>query len=176
MDMLETFNYSENGIDFTVNVICYNEFGLFADLWEMTDDHKGGVTVKNPNDRRNCYKYGIPLQYSLKERIADLIAKGDDNPSANAYQAAQEALERDLDASDYGFRVTATANGITLLDDHPCGCSFDYSYLDDQQLIDAAKEVYKENGIDGEALEEAKKAGAEILANVSGLENILKSA
>lgn len=176
MDTIETFNYSSNGIDFTVNVVNFNEFTGFADQWEMTDDHKGGVTVKNPQACRNSYKYATPLQYSLKERIAHLISQGDENPSANAYKAAQDALERDLNASDYGFVVTATANGITLLDGETMGCSFDYSYDDNETLIDAAKDVYKENGIDGEALEAAKKAGADLLSNIDGLKNILKVA
>ncbi|HDR2377230.1 TPA: hypothetical protein QCH88_004485, partial [Enterobacter asburiae] len=109
MDTIETFNYSENGIDFSVDVVCFNTNDTFGDEWELTDDHQGGITVKNPNADRNSYKYAIPLQYSLKERIADLIARGDDNPSRHAYEAAQDALERDLNASDYGFSVTATA-------------------------------------------------------------------
>lgn len=176
MDTIETFNYSENGIDFSVDVVCFNTNDTFGDEWELTDDHQGGVTVKNPNVDRNSYKYAIPLQYSLKERIADLIARGDDNPSRHAYEAAQDALERDLNASDYGFSVTATANGITLLDNEIIGCSFTYSYQDESDLLTEAKEVYNGNGINGEALDAAKKAGAEIIANFDGLKNILEKA
>lgn len=174
MDTIETFNYSESGIDFSVDVICYQESALFSDNWELTDDHQGGVTVKIPNAQRNSYKYAIPLQYSLKERIAYLIEQGDANPSATAYRHAQEALERDIEASDYGFRVTATANGVTLLDDECLGCSFDYSSHDDQDLLEVAQEVYRENGVSGEAIEAAKKAAADLLSNIDGLKNILK--
>lgn len=176
MDIIETFNYSSNGIDFKVDIVNYNEFSGFDDQWEMTDDHQGGVTVKNPHACRNSYKYAIPLQYSLEERIAHLVSQGDDNPSANAYKQATEALGRDLTASDYGFLVTATANGITLLDGESIGCSFDYSYADDETLIDAAKDVYTGNGIDAEALDAAKKSGTDLLSNIDALKNILKSA
>lgn len=171
MDVIETFKFSKNGIDFSVNVVCFNEFSLFNDLYTMTDDHQGGVTIKNPNHHRGGYKYAIP-EFTLAERIKTLTEQGDPNPSANAYSNAVKSLERDLDASDYGFQVTAEINGVTLLDGETLGCSFDYSYHDEGSLIDAARDCFTENGIDGEAVAAAKSAAGAIVEQMETLKKI----
>lgn len=172
MDVIETFKFSKNGIDFSVNVVCHNEFLAFDDEWKMTNDHQGGVTVKNPEHDRGSYKYAIPLQYTLAERIDQLIRNGDDNPSGTAYRNAQAALKRDLNASDYGFQVTAEINGVTLLDGETLGCSFDYSYHDEGSLIDVARDCFTENGIDGEAVDAAKSAAGAIVEQMEALKKI----
>lgn len=172
MDIIERFSFTDSDIDFSVAVVCYNEFALFSDMYKMTDDHQGGVTVQNPNHHRSGYKYAIP-EFSLAERIKNLREQGDANPCATAYQQAQAALERDLNASDYGFQVTAEINGVTLLDGEMLGCSFDYSYDDADQLIDAAQECFNENGIKDEAITAAKAAAAEILAQMDSLKKLV---
>lgn len=170
---IEHFNFDHAGIDFRVDVICYNEYSAFEDEWKMTDDHKGGVTVQNPDAGRNSYKFAIPLNYSLAERMRDLAARGDDNPSANAYQAAQDALQRDINASDYGFQVSASIGNVELLDSVTLGCSFDYSYHDDGDLLSNAEEVFNENEIKGEAIEAAIKAAGGLLANMDTLKKLV---
>ena len=57
MDVIERFSFDQDGIEFSVAVVCYNEFALFGDLYKMTDTHQGGVTVQNPNHHRNSYKF-----------------------------------------------------------------------------------------------------------------------
>lgn len=172
MDVIERFSFQREGIDFSVSVVCYNEFALFGDMYKMTDTHKGGVTIQNPNFHRNGYKFAIP-EFSLAERTKILREQGDANPCATAYQKAQEALERDLNASDYGFQVSAEINGVTLLDGETMGCSFDYSYDDDDQLIDVAIDCFNENGIKEEAIEAAKSAASQLLAQMGSLKNLV---
>lgn len=172
MNTIESFSFSHGNIDFTVNVVCYDEFALFSDLWKMTDEHQGGITVQNPQAGRDSYKYGIPLQFSLAERIASLREAKVENPCATAYQQAQEALTRDLNASDYGFQVTAEINGVTLLDGETLGCSFDYSYDDEENLLDMAKDVFKGNGIQDEAIAAAKTTADNILRQIKALKKI----
>lgn len=172
MDVIETFKFQKDAIEFSVKVVCFNESGLFDEMYTMTDDHQGGVTIKNPNHHRGGYKYAIPLQFTLAERIQQLIRNGDTNPSANAYSAAVESLERDLDASDYGFQVTAYVNGVQLLNDESLGCSFDYSYHDDESLIDAARDCFTGNGIEDEAIAAAKAAAAAIVEQMEALKKI----
>lgn len=171
MDIIERFSFNDSGIDFSVAVVCYNEFALFSDLYTMTDNHQGGVTVQNPNHHRGGYKYAIP-EFTLAERIKNLRDSGDANPSATAYQQAQAALKRDLNASDYGFQVTAEINGVTLLDGETLGCSFDYSYDDADQLIDAAQDCFNENGIKDEAITAAKSAAGAIVEQMEALKKI----
>lgn len=169
-DVIESFSFSKDGIDFSVNVVCYNEFAFFSDMYTMTDTHQGGVTVQNPNHHRGGYKYVIP-EFSLAERTENLRAKGIANPCAAAYEAAQKALERDLNASDYGFRVSASVEGIDLLNDDHVGCSFDYSYDDEGLLIDIAQNVFEES-VKEEAISQAKEKVKEILSKNEVLKNI----
>lgn len=170
----ETFKITEAGIDFVFSVVNYESNDCFGDEWELTDDHQGGVTVKNPNYDRNSYKYAIPLQYSLVERAKDLMAKGVPATEASglAYQNAVASLERDLDATDYGFTVSASVDGVDLLVDVSIGCGFDYSYHDQGQLIDVAKEVFNGNGMLDEAVSLAKEAAADLVGKMDALKKI----
>ena len=169
MDHIESFNFENNGVQFTVDVICYNEFAIFGDLWKMTDDHQGGVTIANPEAGRNSYKYGVPQQLTLAELASAYAKQGRKNPSREAYESLQSQLERDLNASDYGFQVSAEIDGVTLFYDENLGCSFDYSYHDDGDLLDAAQEVFKEHGIDQDAIDLAKVKAGEIVAQADKL-------
>lgn len=169
---IENFKFTKDGIDFSVDVVCYDQYAFFQDEWKMTDKHEGGVTVKNDNFDRGSYKYAIPLQYSLAERTKDLLEQGNENPSATAYENAQKALQRDLNASDYGFRVLAEIDGIILLDDESMGCSFDYSYHDDCTLLEAAELCWKEHDLENESLDLAKEKAAELLSKVDSLKKI----
>lgn len=169
MDTIETFGFENNGVQFTVNVICYNKYAGFGDQWKMTDAHKGGVTIANPEADRNSYKYGIPQQCTLAELASSYAKQGRENPSREAYESLQSQLERDLNASDYGFQVSAEIDGVTLFDDENLGCSFDYSYHDDGDLLDAAQEVFKEYGTDKDAIDLAKVKAGEIVAQADKL-------
>jgi len=169
-DVIESFSFSKDGIDFSVSVVCYNEFALFSEMYTMTDKHQGGVTIKNPSHHRGGYKYAIP-EFSLAERAGYLRDNGDPNPCASAYEAATKALERDLNASDYGFRVSASVEGVDLFNDECIGCSFDYSYDDEGTLLDIAQTVFNESAID-DAVTQAKEAVKEILSKVEVLSKI----
>lgn len=169
MDRIESFNFENNGVKFTVSVICYNECAIFGDLWKMTDDHQGGVTIANPEADRSSYKYGIPQQCTLAELASSYAKQGRENPSREAYESLQNELTRDINASDYGFQVSAEIDGVTLFDDENLGCSFDYSYHDDGDLLDAAQEVFKEHGIDQDAIGLAKVKAGEIVAQADKL-------
>lgn len=172
MDVIETFKFSKNGVDFSVDVVCHNEFLSFDDEWKMTDDHQGGVTVKNPEHDRGSYKYAIPLQYTLAERIQQLIRNGDDNPSATAYRNAQAALKRDINASDYSFMISAEIDGAELFNDQRADLGFDYSYQDEGSLLETAQEIFKENGMEDEAVTMATGAAREIIAKMESFKKI----
>lgn len=170
----ETFAINEAGINFVFSVVNYETNDRFGDEWELTDDHQGGVTVKNPNYDRNSYKFAIPLNYPLSERIQNLLDQGlsAESASATAYRAAVACLERDLDATDYGFKVSASVDGVDLLVDEMIGCGFDYSYHDEGQLIDVAKEVFEEYGMLEEAIGLAKAAAANLVSKMDPLKKI----
>ena len=146
-----------------VSVICYDSFDGFNDQWEGTDKHQGGVTIKNQNADRNSWQYFIPQQTSLSELAAAYTAQGRENPSGAAYQSLQDQLERDLSACDYGFEVSVSVGGVKLIDGVSVGCGFDYSSLDDGDLIDEARSIWDEYRTTEEATELAKKAAREIV-------------
>lgn len=175
-DIIETFNFSRNNINFIVNVVCAYTFDGFGDQWKMTDTHEGGVTIKNPDAGRNSYKYAIPQQTTLAELASAYAAQGRENPSLEAYESLQRQLSRDITASDYYFTVYATAGSHTLLDGAVIGCGFDYSYDDEGSLLDAAQEVWKEHDGEAEALEEATKAARDLLEGVNVLKSIVENA
>lgn len=164
MNTIETFEIESGALKIEVSVICYECFDGFADQWEATDKHQGGVTIKNPIAGRNSYKYFIPLQSSLPELTSCYAKQGRDNPSAAAYRSLQNQLERDITASDYGFRVTAYIGDTLVLDDEYVGCGFDYSYDDEGSLLDCAVRVWDEYDTTADVIEMAKKAAADIVA------------
>ena len=164
MNIIETFKIESGELTINVSVICYDSHDGFEDQWEGTDKHHGGVTIKNPIADRNSYKYFIPQQCSMSELASCYAKQGRDNPSAAAYQSLQNQLERDITASDYGFRATAYIGDILVLDDEHVGCWFDYSYDDEGSLLDCAVRVWDEYDTTNEVIEMAKKAAADIVA------------
>ena len=164
MKAIETFEIEVGELNIMVSVVCFECFDGFSDMWEGTDKHQGGVTITNLDADRNSYKYFIPKQISLSELAADYAKQGRDNPSGKAYQALQDQLVRDISASDYGFMVSAYVGGVEILTDEYAGCGFDYSYDDEEGLLDAARRVWDEYGATEEVIEMAKKAAADIVA------------
>lgn len=174
MSDLHTISFVKNGLNFDVDVICYNEYCLFDENWKGTDDHIGGVTVQNPEADRNSWKYFIP-EFSLAERIEALIANGTpaDQASGQAYKDAQQALIRDIHASDYGFRLTVTYGDTVLISDEPVGSSFNYSYHDSDTLECAAEDAFSEMGVKYECLNLAMTAAQRALEGVSSLQTFV---
>ena len=135
-------------------VNCY-EASHNMDNWEFTDDHQGGVTIKNPNYQRNEFKYAIPLHYSLKQISSDYAKQGRENPSREAYTSLQEELQRDLEASEYYLSAKVVdANGKTVLDSFSIGYAFDWSYSDGVDLDDRLKEEVRNSGAESEVMEQ----------------------
>ena len=174
MATIESFEIESGELTINVSVICYECFDGFADQWEGTDKHKGGVTIANPEADRNSWKYFIPKQYALSQLAADYAKQGRENPSAAAYQSLQNQLERDISASDYGFKVSAYVGGVEVLADENVGCGFDYSYDDEGDLLDMARLVWDEYDTTAETIEIAKKAASDILASVPALAEFAK--
>ena len=164
MATIETFEIELGELSINVSVICFECNDGFSDMWEGTDKHQGGVTIKNPDADRNSYKYFIPKQCTLSELAASYAKQGLENPSAAAYQSLQNQLERDRSASDYGFSVSAFVGDVEILTDEYVGCGFDYSYDDEWDLLDAARRVWDEYDTTAEVIGMAKKAAADIVA------------
>lgn len=164
MRAIESFEIESGELSINVSVICFECFDGFSDMWEGTDKHQGGVTITNPEADRNSWNYFIPKQYTLADLAADYAKQGRDNPSAAAYQSLQNQLERDISASDYGFKVSAYIGDVELLADENVGCGFDYSFYDDEDLLSAARRVWDEYDTTAEVIEMAKKAAADIVA------------
>ena len=164
MNIIETFEIESGELNISVSVICFECNDCFSDQWEGTDQHQGGVTIKNLEADRNSWKYFIPKQYTLADLAASYAKQGRDNPSAAAYQSMQEQLMRDLHACDYGFKVSAYIGDVELLADENVGCGFDYSYDDEGDLLSAARRVWDEYGTLEEVIGMAKKSAADIVA------------
>ena len=164
MRAIESFEIESGVLNITVSVICFDCYDGFSDQWEGTDQHQGGVTITNPDAGRNSWKYFIPKQCTLAELAAAYAKQGRDSPSAAAYQSLQNQLERDISASDYGFKVSAFVGGVEVLAGEFVGCGFDYSYDDEEDLIAAARLVWDEYDTTAEVIGMAKKAAADIVA------------
>lgn len=164
MRAFESFEIEVGDLNIMVSVVCFECFDCFSDMWEGTDKHQGGVTITNPEADRNSWKYFIPKQCTLSELAAAYAKQGRDNPSAAAYQSLQNQLERDISASDYGFKVSAYVGGVEVLAGEFVGCGFDYSYDDEGDLLDAARSVWGEYGMTEEVIGMAKKSAADIVA------------
>lgn len=134
-------------------VNCY-EASHNLDNWEFTDNHQGGVTVKNPIYQRNGFKYATPLHYSLKQLSSDYAKQGRKNPSKEAYISLQKELERDLEASEYSLAAKVVdANGSTVLESFYLGYAFDWCYRDGDDLEDRLKEEVNNADAEAEVLE-----------------------
>ena len=169
MRAIESFEIELGDLNIMVSVVCFECFDGFSDMWEGTDKHQGGVTITNPEADRNSYKYFIPKQCTLSELAAAYAEQGRDNPSATAYQSLQDQLMRDLQACDYGFKVSAFVGGIEVLADTYVGCGFDYSYDDEGDLLDEARRVWDEYDTTAEVIGMAKKAATDIVACIPAL-------
>lgn len=169
MRAIEKFEIESGELTINVSVICYECFDGFADQWDGTDKHHGGVTIANPEADRNSWKYFIPKQCTLSELAAAYAKQGRGNPSGEAYQSLRDQLHRDIHACDCGFMVSAYIGDIEVLADEIVGCGFDHSIYDKEDLLSAARRVWDEYGTTAEVIEMAKKAAADILASVPAL-------
>lgn len=149
-----TFEVVKEKFSIIYEAVTWYEPSHALENWEFTDDHQGGVTIKNPNYRRNAFKYAIPLHYSLKQLSSDYAKQGRENPSREAYISLQEELKRDLEASDYYLSAKVVdANGKTVLDSFSIGYAFDWCYSDGDDLEDRLKEEVSNSDAESEVLE-----------------------
>ena len=149
-----------------VSVVTFDGFDAFDEMWEGTDKHQGGVTIKNPEACSGSWQYFIPQQTSLSELASAYAAQGIHNASAEAYTALHYQLERDLCACDYGFCASVVVAGIEVVRDEYVGCCFNHSYLDDEALETTARAVWDECGCTVEVVSAAVDKVKEMLAAV----------
>ena len=160
------FTIESQSAEIHVSVISFDSFDAFDEMWEGTDEHQGGVTIKNPEATLSSWRYFVPRQTSLSELAAAYAAQGIHNASAEAYTALQYQLERDLCACDYGFRASVVVAGIEVVQDEYVGCCFSHSYLDDEDLEATARAVWDECGCTAEVVSAAVDKVKEMLAAV----------
>jgi hypothetical protein len=125
---LRTFNIGNYEVEILIDEY-YQGCNWLADLFDVCDHHKGGVTVRNPVDpgNRNHHQWYKPTQYSLAELASDYAKQGRDNPSAEAYASTQRELGWYITAGDFGFTVTVSKCDIELANTN-AGFGFDYSW------------------------------------------------
>ena len=136
------FTIEPQSAEIHVSIVPFDGFDAFNEMWEGTDKHQGGVTIKNPEACRGSWQYFIPQQTSLSELASAYAAQGIHNASAEAYTALQYQLERDLCACYYSFRASVVVAGIEVLRDEHVGYCFNHSYLDDADLETTARAVW----------------------------------
>ena len=160
------FTLESQSAEIHVSVVSFDGFDAFDEMWEGTDKHQGGVTIKNPEATQSSWKYFVPRQTSLSELASAYAAQGIHNASAEAYTALQGQLERDLCACDYGFRASVVVAGIEVVQDEYVGYCFSHSYLDDADLETTAQAVWDECGCTVEVVSAAVDKVKEMLAAV----------
>ena len=160
------FTIESQSAEIHVSVVSFDGFDAFDEMWEGTDKHQGGVTIKNPEATHGSWKYFIHQQTSLSELASAYAAQGIHNASAEAYTALQYQLERDLRACDYGFRASVTVGDVEVVQDEYVGCGFNHSYLDDEDLETTARAVGDECGCTVEVVSAAVDKVKEMLAAV----------
>lgn len=160
------FTIESQSAEIHVSVTSLDSFDDFDEMWEGTDEHQGGVTIKNPAANRDSWQYFIPRQTSLSELASAYAAQGIHNASAEAYTALQYQLERDLCACDYSFRASVVVAGIEVVQDEHVGYCFSHSYLDDEDLEATARAIWDECGCTAEVVSAAVDKVKEMLAAV----------
>lgn len=160
------FTIESQSAEIHVSVISFDSFAAFNEMWEGTDEHQGGVTIKNPEATRGSWQYFIPRETSLSELASTYAAQGIRNASAEAYTALQYQLERDLWACDYSFRASVTVGDVEVVQGEYVGCCFSHSYLDDADLETTARAVWDECGCTVEVVSAAVDKVKEMLAAV----------
>jgi hypothetical protein len=83
------FTIESQSVEIHVSVVSFDDFDAFDDMWEGTDKHQGGVTIKNPAAGRWSWQYFVPQQTSLSELASAYAAQGIPNASAEAYTTLQ---------------------------------------------------------------------------------------
>ena len=111
------FTIESQSAEIHVSAISFDSFDAFDEMWEGTDKHQGGVTIKNPETTPGSWQYFVPQQTNLSELASAYAAQGIPNASAEAYTTLQGQLERDLCACDYGFRASVTVGGVEVMQD-----------------------------------------------------------
>ena len=160
------FTIEAQSAEINVSLVSFDSYDAFDEMWEGTDKHQGGVTVKSPEATRGNWQYFIPLETSLAELASAYAAQGNPNASAEAYTALQYQLERDLCACDYSFRASVVVAGIEVVQDEYVGCCFSHSYLDDEDLEATARAVWDEYDCTAEVISAAVDKAKEIIAAV----------
>lgn len=160
------FTIEAQSAEIHVSVISFDRFDAFDEMWEGTDKHQGGVTIKNLEATQSSWQYFIPVQTSLSELASAYAAQGIHNASAEAYTTLQGQLERDLCACDYGFRASVTVGDVEVVRDEYVGYCFNHSYLDDADLETTARAVWDECGCTAEVVSAAVDKVNEMLAAV----------
>ena len=160
------FTIESQSAEIHVSVISLDRFDAFDEMWEGTDEHQGGVTIKNPAATLSSWQYFVPRETSLAELVSAYAAQGIHNASAEAYTALQYQLKRDLCACDYSFRASVVVAGIEVVRDEYVGCCFSYSYMDDEDLEATARAVWDEYDCTAEVVSAAVDKVEEMLAAV----------
>lgn len=160
------FTIESQSAEIHVSVISLDSFDAFDEMWEGTDKHQGGVTIKNPEATLSSWQYFVPRQTSLSELASAYAVQGIHNASAEAYTALQYQLERDLCACDYSFRASVVVAGIEVVQDEYVGCCFSHSYLDDEDLEATARAAWDEYDCTAEVVSAAVDKVKEMLEAV----------
>ena len=60
------FTIESQSAEIHVSVISFDSFDAFDEMWEGTDKHQGGVTIKNPEACRGGWQYFVPSKQAFR--------------------------------------------------------------------------------------------------------------
>jgi hypothetical protein len=168
MYTIETFRtFKTARYTLTLDIVDFCEGSPWlADLYEPTDTHQAGTTIKTPdyvNPSRHAPKYYIG-QTTPAELAREYAKQGRANPSREAYDSLQRELAHYITATDCAIRctITHTETGIGLGESY--SCSFDHSDYLDCDIEENARRVLRDYGRDfiREAVAEARATLAKL--------------
>lgn len=124
------------------------------DFFERAEKHIGGVTISNPEFTGREIQFFTPVNYSLASLASDYAKQGRENPSAEAYESAQQELGWLITADDCALLYRVTCNGIELCEDYGIGFEYSYQY-NDQAIEQCALEMLRDYDESEEVLNRA---------------------
>lgn len=135
----------------------------FDDLYEVTDEHIAGTTIRIPPEflHHNEQRKFVIGQSTPAEVAAHYAKQGRPNPSREAYESLQRELRYYMTATDCSLRVRVFANGDKVAEEYG-SVGFEHSWEYGDSLEDVGREMLREFGMREEVALATQKARAHL--------------